>query len=339
MFHKATVCVLTVLMAGAFVVGAGALPEGEIELVVDFDGDLNHYPEGVAVDKYGNIFLSMAHLGEIWKITPGGDISILYDGLDGSGLGVLGLAVDAPGNVYAAVASMNSSQGVYRISRDGTTCDRIPGTEGLPLPDGLAFDKRGNLYVTDAHDGAIYRVSRRGDTELWIQHPLLEGVGWIYGFPFIGANGIQYWKNSLIVANSEKFLIVRVPILPDGTAGEPEVVYDSFVSDLGLGWFIPDGIALDVFGNIYVADPAFSQIVFLSEDGTRAEPLATDETLLDNPTSLAFGTGKGDRKNLFIANFDLMDPAEEAEWVFLPVNFDGPSLVKMGAGRPGNPLP
>jgi hypothetical protein len=29
---------------------------------------------------------------------------------------------------------------------------------------------------------------------------------------------------------------------------------------------------------------------------------------LDNPTHLAFGTGKGDRKNLFITNFGLLSP-------------------------------
>ena len=122
-----------------------------------------------------------------------------------------GLAVDAPGNVYVAVASFNpATQGVYRISRDGTTCDLIPGTDDLnPDPaaleaaDGLAFDKRGNLYITDAAGGAIYRAPRGGPAELWLQHPLLEGTG-AFGYPVpIGANGIQYWKNSLIVARQD----------------------------------------------------------------------------------------------------------------------------------------
>jgi sugar lactone lactonase YvrE len=260
--------------------------------------------------------------------------------------GVVGLAVDAPGNVYAAVASFDpATQGIYRIGRKGEGCERIPGTEdlgfadGLAFTDGLAFDKRGNLYVTEADEGAIYRIDRRGNIELWLQHPLLEGTGSSYGFVRIGANGIQYWKNSLIVANSELFLIVKVPILPNGDPGEPEILYDAFISLDPLAFeFFPDGIALDVFGNIYVADPPLSQVYFVAADGSYAMPLATWETVLDNPTSLAFGTGKGDRKNLFVVNFDLLTPEQEAG-LGVPVNGDGPSLVKMGTGNPGNPLP
>ena len=339
MFYKATVFMATVLMAGAVSVGAGALPKGEIDLVISFDTNLGEHPEGVAVDKSGNVFVSMTYLGEIWKITPHGDLSVFYSGLDSTGFGVLGLAVDSPGNVFAVVASMNpSTQGVYRISRDGTTAERIPGTEGMFFPDGLAFDKRGNLYVTEAHEGAIYRVPRRGAAGLWLQHPLLEGTGLLYGFVKVGANGIQYSRNSLIVANTEQCLLVQVPILPDGSAGEPEILYDASVPGFPIGWFMPDGIALDAHGNVYVADPAWSQIVFVAADGSRAAPMATAETLLDNPTSLAFGTGKGDRKNIFIANYDLVPPEEEAAWG-LPVNHDGPSLLKIGAGRPGKPLP
>ncbi len=340
--------VLLMLIASVSVVDAGALPEGEIELVVDFDGAAGEFPEGVAVDKKGNVFVSMSHLGEVWRFPPRGDASVVcHIDLDNSffNFGVVGLAVDAQGNVYAAVASLDpATQGIYRIGRRGEGCERIAGTEdlgfadGLAFTDGLAFDKRENLYVTEADEGAIYRIDRRGNIELWLQHPLLEGTGSSYGFVRIGANGIQYWKRSLIVANSEKYLIVRVPIRPNGSAGEPEVLYDAFDPASGFFEFFPDGIALDVFGNVYVADPVLSQIVFVAADGTLAVPLTTAETILDNPTSLAFGTGKGDRKNVFIANFDLLTPEVEAAYG-VPVNYDGPSLAKVGTGRPGNPLP
>jgi sugar lactone lactonase YvrE len=331
MYRKLAVSVLLVLVTGTFDVNAGALSEGEVEVVADFDATFGEYPEGVAVDKEGNIFLSMAYLGEIWKVTPTGDLAVFYSALDGSGAGVLGLAVDAPGNIYAAVASGNqATQGVYRISRDGTSCELIPGTDSLSYADGLAFDKRGTLYITEADDGAIYRVTKSGFVELWLQDDLLEGTGLLgLGVP-IGANGIQFWKNSLVVPNTEKFLLVRVPILADGNPGDPTVLYDASLPDPPFFWFVPDGIALDVHGNIYVADPALSQIIFVTADGSWASPMATalDGSSFDNPTSLAFGTGDGDRKNVYIVNFDLVaDPLDT-----------GPSLVKMGAGVPGNPL-
>jgi len=348
---KTTILVMaTALCGGAVMAYAGALPEGDIEVMMAFDKGADEFPEGVAVDKKGNIFLSMAHTGEIWKITPDGDTSVFW-WLEPGVFGVLGLAVDAPGNIYVAVASFNpATQGVYRISRKGTSCERLPGTEQMLFPDGLAFDKRGNLYITDAAMGAIYRFPRRGGSaQLWLWHPLLQGTGLVYGGfggPPIGANGIQYWKRGLMVSNSEKFTIVRVPILPDGNPGQPTVLYQGDFADLGGGIlypleFLPDGIALDVHGNIFIADPAYSQIYFVAADGSSGYSVATYEGPLDNPTSLAFGTGKGDRKNVYIVNYDLLDEDAEEGW-FMPVNnqpHDGPSLVKMGAGNPGNPLP
>jgi sugar lactone lactonase YvrE len=337
---------ITILAAHTVALGlvanadAKALPKGGIELVMGLD-----YPEGIALDKKGNIFVSLPRLGEVWRISPKGEQTVLCSGLPEA----LGLAVDAPGNVYVAVGSIDPGlRGVYRIGRDGSSCELFPGTERMIYPDGLAFDKRGNLYATDAAEGAIYRIHRRGGpAHVWLQHELLSGSG-VFGFPTpIGANGIQYWKNSLLVANSEQYTIVRIPILPDGSPGEPEVFYQAAYLPVPNTpfriplEFVPDGIALDVLGNIYIADPAYSQLYLVPADGSQGTPLATYETELDNPTSLAFGTGKGERENLFIANYDLIDAAGEAG-VGFPVNnqpHDGPALLKMGTGIPGRPLP
>ena len=107
MFYKATVFIATVLMAGPVTVGAGALPEGEIGLVMDFDTYLGEHPEGVAVDKVGNVFVSMAFLGEIWKITPRGDFSVFYSGLDATGFGVHAwVHFNQPGNGCRAIEGM-----------------------------------------------------------------------------------------------------------------------------------------------------------------------------------------------------------------------------------------
>jgi hypothetical protein len=107
MHRRVATTVLILLIAATGMVAAEALPEGEIELVLDLDGDAFEDPEGVAVDKQGNVFLSAAHLGQVWQLTPDGELSVLFGGLDGSVFGVVGLAVDAPGNVFAAVASLN----------------------------------------------------------------------------------------------------------------------------------------------------------------------------------------------------------------------------------------
>ena len=148
-----------------------------VETVVTFDLAAGELPEGVAVDRRDNVYVSLiAPVSEIRKITPSGQQSTLVD-LNVGGFGPLGLAVGAGGAVYAAVATSDpATQGVYRVTRDGTAT-RLPGTEAISFPNDLAFDRRGNLFVTDTAGGAGWRIPRGGSAELSIQDPLLEGTG------------------------------------------------------------------------------------------------------------------------------------------------------------------
>jgi sugar lactone lactonase YvrE len=83
-----------------------------------------------------------------------------------------------------------------------------------------------------------------------------------------------------------------------------------------------------VHGNIYAAVINQSRIVKISPDGSTIETVATSADNLDFPASLAFGTGKGDRKSIFVTNFAIGPPTDV-----------GPSLVKIDVGVPGMPLP
>jgi sugar lactone lactonase YvrE len=308
-------------------VQAQLLPEGASEVVANFDGPFQN-PEGVAVDKSGNVFVSFFDpLGQVWKFTPNGDTPVVC-----SLTVALGLAVDAPGNAFVAGGTLTAEgllTAVFRIPREGGPCEQIPGTEQIVNPNALAFDKVGNLYVTDSLLGRIYRTSPGGQVELWSDDPLLSFAD-PPNFAEVGANGIQYWKGSLIVANTDLVSILRIPVLDDGSAGAVEVLHNAFVDPGPL--FIPDGIALDTNGDIYVADPGLSQLVRVARDGSFAELVAAAPSgaPLDSPTSLTFGTGMQDRKNVFMANSAVFDPTDPPQ---------GPSLVKIGTGTPGNPLP
>jgi sugar lactone lactonase YvrE len=300
------------------------------EVIAQYDENENEFPEGIAIDKRGNIFVSFSILGVIDKIEPNGTVSefAVLDPAVASPFGVLGLAVDAPGNVYAAVMSGNAgTHGVWRVSRDGQDQELLPGTGDMMFPNSLAFDKVGNLYVTDSF-GAIWRIPPGGVAEMWLQHPLLGATPPPCG---IGANGIAYRKRNLYVANTCEGLIVRVPVEQDGTAGIPEIVLDANALD-PPHVFGPDGIALDVHGMIYTVNYFMSELVRVSPDEGTMEILASlaDGDPISAPASLAFGTGKGERKSIFITNFALFG---------IPPGSIGPSVVKIPVKRPGLPLP
>jgi sugar lactone lactonase YvrE len=304
----------------AVAVPGQVVANGQLEVVRSYDYSQEELPEGIAVDKRGNLYVSLGPLGQIWQISPDGSESLLADFAE---LASLGLAVDGPGNVYVAHCSFNpDTHGVYLVA-NGSSAQRLPGTEAIGFPNGLAFDKRGNLYVTDSSLGAIWRIPRRGSAELWLQHVLLEGLGEIPEYPPIGANGIAYRRGNLYVANTEKGLLVRIPILKGGCAGDPVIIAE------GPELYGLDGIALDVHGNIYAALIVQSRLVRIDPVGGGVVELATAGDGLDEPASLAFGTGKGDRRSLFVTNYALMPP--EAGF--------GPAVLKMEVGVPGLPLP
>jgi len=135
---------LTLLAITALSVQVGADPQ--LEVVRSYDAALGELPEGIAFDKRGNLYVSFMLLGQLRKIGPDGSESVL---LDLGESGAFGLAVDASGDVYMAHFS-----GVYRVTKKGAV-ELLPGTDDILWSNALAFDKRGNLYVTDSWGGAI----------------------------------------------------------------------------------------------------------------------------------------------------------------------------------------
>jgi len=297
-------------------VGAG----GQIEILRAYDASAGEWPEGVALDKTGNLYVGFQPLGQIRKITADGTDPVVVQFPDA---GTLGLAVDAIGNLYASHASGNpGTGGVYRLNTDGLL-ERFAGTEQMVFPNSLAFDNRGNLYVTDSATGTIWRIPKKGAAAPWLQHELLEGLGLVPGWPPIGANGIVYRQGTLYVANTEKGLILRVSIGVDGSPGEPEILAD------GPAVYGPDGLALDVFGNIYAALVFQDKLVRIDPADGNVTELATIDDGLDEPASLAFSTQKGHRQSVFVTNFSVIPDDGGA----------GPALLQIEIGVPGLPLP
>lgn len=313
---------LVVLAAAALLVPAAVAGAAvTTEVVVDYDPALGELAEGVAVDKRGDVYVSLAPLGQIRKVDRDGTESLLAQ-VSPPGLfpGALGLAVDAPGNVYVAVASDTPAPavtGVYKIARDGSFT-RLPGTGAIEFPNGVTLDKEGNVYVTDTIGAAVWRVpARGGSAEVWFESPLLAGSG-IFGFGFpLGANGIAYRQNAVVVSNTEGARLVRIPIEPDGSAGAATVLAE------GLPLLASDGIAFDVHGNVWVAVIAQSTIVKVSPSGA-IETIATAADGLDWASSVAFGKN-GD---LWVVNFAIGPPGGP-----------GPALLRLDVGVKGQPVP
>lgn len=133
------------------------------------------------------------------------------------------------------------------------------------------------MYVTGAENPAIFRVLPDRTTTVWTTQ--------VDGYP----NGITLTPegDAIVVAQShphdfEGGRVWRIPIEGDGSAGEAQVVAELFHT-------VPDGVAYDVEGRIYVAHYTPDRLDRVQTDGT-VETIVEDwEAIhLNAPTNVAF---------------------------------------------------
>lgn len=186
-----------------------------------------------------------------------------------------GMCQDGSGNLYFC-----SGNKVYKTNSKGEISEYSSGTLAVPMvgPNYPAFDTEGNLYVTDSGEwekdnGRIFKISPSGQTKVWSEA--------LQTFP----NGICFSSDGshLYVAVSlNPPRIERIPIGPEGEPGNPEIVVDMPNS-------VPDGLAFDSDGNLYISCYRPDSIFRLEPAGT-LEVLAHDYegTLMAAPTNIAF---------------------------------------------------
>lgn len=272
-------------------------PASELEIVASFDQAAGETPEDVYVDHLGNKFVSLAEKGEIRKIDARGRQST-YATLPVGGprgtfcsgfYGISGpITFDPLGNMYVSLASCTpSARGVWKVSPNRTVTQLTTLPAGS-FPNGILY-RLGKLYIADSNLGLIWKMNATGGTaSVWVEDELLlrnPGGG------FTGANGLQYFGGEIYTAVTDKQTIVSIPLMPNGTAGEPQVYAETPV---GI-----DDFAFDAFGNIYGAS-FFNQILRVKPNGQT--DVVVEGGILDGPTSVAFGRTLGDFFDIYISN-------------------------------------
>ena len=156
------------------------------------------------------------------------------------------LVIDYKGAKVLSVDPMTGASSVFM-----TVTGEDPGL------DGLTFDAAGNVYVTDAHEGMIWKVGKDGGAgTVWVKSPLLKPTR---PPPPIGANGLAFnnKQTALFVPNTANDTIVKIPVSGSPLEpGTPEV----FVNRAGGG---PDGIIIDEHDNLWIACNQSNEIMVL----------------------------------------------------------------------------
>jgi sugar lactone lactonase YvrE len=233
-------------------------------------------PTGVAIDASGNLYVADYGNNLIREITPAGVVSTFAGSgnvgtLDATGLLAsfnepAGITIDAYGNLFVSDAG---SDLIRKISPAGVVVtiagsDSTGFVNGMGLtstfftPLGLTVDANDNVYVADAGNNMIRKITSAGmvstfagvsDTTTFTTAPpslivnptgvVIDGAGNVYV--------ANYLANNILLINPAG----TVSILAGSNTGTP----GSANGPVGSATFyLPNSIALDAQHNLYISD-------------------------------------------------------------------------------------
>ena len=136
------------------------------------------FPDDVAIDSAGKVYMTDVTSSGIWKISPDGRKVDLWSSspllnwsakpYTGVTLGVNDLVIDAAGkNIYAVT---DAEPAVLRIpiKEDGSAGEPVILATGFSILDGLDLDKSGNIFISEITLNQIWALSPDGSKRVLI---------------------------------------------------------------------------------------------------------------------------------------------------------------------------
>lgn len=320
------------LYGGAFQIYAGGLENGALENKFSTNAPALSQFDAVATDGYGNLYAFQVNpgpfeFGTVYRFDPNGNY---LGGFDISNA-VYGIVVDYSGNIYVGVSGLGDS-GVEEYDYHHHVVRNIPNTLNFgghfavqPPPPQLGLTTVSNatlaFWTPAATNYVLQSVTNAGATN-WLavtNGTPIAALGFTDNFP---ARFFRYPVNNFTEFTSSIF-VSDYNYNQDGGSGIFACSFSPPEEGISAGDYVaPEGVAIDVNDNVYVADQGTGTIW---KFGARVNVAAVSG--LSNPYALAvdeagniyvtsasyFGSGspvlKYDSSGYFIANIGYSDGA------------------------------
>ena len=258
-------------------------------------------PNNSFLGPYGSLSLSQLNFGnttaKVSTFAGNGEVGF-GDGIGGAAIlsAPEGVSLDGNGTVYVAdtgnnrIRKITASGNVTTLAGNGTAAfgDGIGTAASFSGPRGIAVDGNGTIYVADAGNNRIRKITASGDvTTLAGNGTAAFGDGIGTGASFSDPRGIAVDGNGTIyVADTGNNRIRKITASGDVTtlAGNGTAAFGDGIGT-AASFSGPRGIAVDGNRTIYVADTGNNRIRKITASGNVT-------TFAGNGTA-AFGDGNG----------------------------------------------
>jgi len=259
-------------------------------------------PYGVALDKAGNVYVAEYNNNSIRKISTTGVVTnfagSLYGAVSGATNGngtnakfynPIHLALDSAGNVYVAdygnhlIRKISTTGDVSTLS--GSTsgyADGIGTAAKFNGPAGVTTDASGNVYVADSGNHAIRKIA-------WDTGAVTTLVKTAMNSPLNSPRGVAVdASGNIYIINGGGHTILKIPyggsIFTLAGSGS-----QAFANGQGTAasFAFPVGGALDILGNLYVADCYNNRIRMVSPTGYVTTIAGSGQGYANGPASSA----------------------------------------------------
>jgi DNA-binding beta-propeller fold protein YncE len=303
------------------------------------------YPNALAIDAAGTVYVADQGNNMIRKITAAGVVSVLSGTLaSGSGNataigaiasynGPTGVALDATAsNLYVADFGNNTIRKIVLAAGPDlgkvTTYAGVSGNAGnndnvIPAtataaainprfsgPAGLAVDVLGNVYVADYTNNRIRKISPLGVITTVAGSTLgnADGVGAAAKFNGPRALALDATGTTLYVADANNNTIRKIEIATGGVttlAGNGQAAFADG-NGAAAAFNHPSGIAIDLAGNLYVADAANNLLRKVTPAGAVTSVAGSGFVSLitpfNSPSGVAAATDATGVTTIYVAN-------------------------------------
>jgi sugar lactone lactonase YvrE len=238
-----------------------------------------NYPNGVALDLFGNLIVADTYNHALRKITPSTTVSTIAgvaqnagssDGLSTSAKfnTPWNMAADSAGNIFVADSSNHTIRKIDSTGLVSTfaglglvtgNTDGMGGSARFSTPSGIVIDRKGNIFVADRLNHTIRKILPTGAVSTFAGTSGVPGsanaIGTAASFNNPSSLAVDAAGN-LIVADQLNHTIRS--IAPDGAvttiAGLAGIAGWINATGTSARFNNPNGVAVDSNGNIFVSD-------------------------------------------------------------------------------------